>query len=514
MLNTEANCLFHREAGEFYYDKVFGMESNNREVYSELVAPVVKKALDGYNGTVFAYGMTGSGKTYSMQGESNEMGLIDLCVDQIFRHYTTTAQMGAINKVSCSYLEIYNERLYDLLNPEATRYSSLGRHSAPPPEELRIRDDPQFGVKVIGLNEVGVTSAESLVEIISKGDTLRRTSTTDFNARSSRSHAIVLLRLSSKNAPDAPEHVSTLCLCDLAGSEKATLQVERRQEGSFINKSLLALGTVIAKLSKGTTGHIPYRDSKLTRLLQPSLSGNAVISVLCTIHLSSQTFAETVNTLRFASRAKNIAYNVHRIESTEKGSYSDKFVENLIKENEQLRKRVKLSEGQPTSGTENEQIAEVVAENKILSEQLEHQKRLNEERVMEQVMENNEAIQHLLQYTSDPRCQQCVLALEQFGRTSLGRIEEMQSYIMHLEQQLNNKEYAKTLQTVNENQNTSTQRRDEIDELKQSLKSKDTIIKALKSAKNMRDIFDECNRDDLENMPPPLGMPLSKLRNI
>ncbi|QPG76811.1 hypothetical protein FOA43_004205 [Brettanomyces nanus] len=515
MINPEANCVYNRDAGEFFYDSVFTPEIDNTTVYTKSVEPVVSKCLEGFNATVFAYGMTGSGKTYSMQGNLGQIGLIDLCVKQIFRHFDITSQKGAQNKVTCSYLEIYNEKLYDLLNPETGmrfgRLSSLGMHSSGNSKEaLRIRDDPLYGVKVVGLKEVDVSNASSLLRVIRRGESLRTTGGTDYNERSSRSHAIVLIHLFTKNAPDSPETVSTLCLCDLAGSEKAARQLERRQEGSYINKSLLALGTVIAKLSQGSSFHIPYRDSKLTRLLQPSLSGNSIISVLCTIHLSSQTFGETVNTLRFASRAKNVAYNVKRIQNVKSG-YADKYVENLIKENEKLHGEIKqikdeqvTKEELPSSfGKNKEQMAELVAENKILSEQLEHQKRLNEETVMEQVMNNNESLQKLIQIQiqyqiPDSRFEQAVLGLEQFGKTTMMKMEEMKSYILHLEHKLSEKEYNEAMKGKEDEEVAGKM---EIEQLKRALKSKEIIIKALKSTKAMREMFKEPRQinNEIEN---------------
>ncbi|GMF46923.1 unnamed protein product [[Candida] boidinii] len=210
----------------------------------------------------------------------------------------------------------------------------------------------------MGLREIQVETSEELIKVIEGGDSIRRTGGTDFNARSSRSHAVLMIRILCVDGNK--ERFSSLCLCDLAGSEKATTQQERRKEGSFINKSLLALSTVVSKLSQqssqpisssslnsssssSTSGsssnmHIPYRDSKLTRLLQPSLSGNSVVSILCTIHLSQSTYSETLNTLRFAARAKNISLSAKKNEISSlqsmPNSEKDKLVHQLMRENE------------------------------------------------------------------------------------------------------------------------------------------------------------------------------------
>ncbi len=531
--------MYNKDVGEFFYDNVFEPTVDTTTVYLQTVQPIVKKCLQGFNGTVFAYGMTGSGKTFSMQGSHSQIGVIPLCVDEIFDHFNSTSMRGALNKVSCSYLEIYNERLYDLLDPNETfqldrqstsvlrrrpatsmaNPSSRKRHISSSKPELRICNDPVYGIKVVGLSEVEASDAESLMSIIRSGDAMRRTGGTNYNARSSRSHAIVLIHLSSQNAPGMPRTTSTLCLCDLAGSEKVSSKLERRTEGSYINKSLLALGTVISKLSKGSSSHIPYRDSKLTRILQPSLSGSSLISILCTIHLSSYTFSETVNTLRFASRAKNISYRVHRTEQTQ-AKYNDKYVETLIKENEKLTKEIHLLKKKKSKHEQlwpdamgstgilprkyGERTAELVAENKMLSEQLEHQKRLNEESQMEQIVGNNDSLQELVRVQvhydiMDESYTKAITDLDNFGKHCMTKMEEMKSYIMHLEQKLRDLEFKDALKEVKSGSGTTEtvpSNDEEITELKRMLKSKDTIIKALKTANSMKEIFGSSNFND------------------
>ncbi|GME74717.1 unnamed protein product [Ambrosiozyma monospora] len=521
-INTTANTISNFEMGDYSYDHVFEPYVSNNEVYNKVVEPVVSQCMDGYNGTIFAYGMTGSGKTYSMQGYGSEPGLIQLCVSQLFtrlRNYVKnevkTAEPDSV-KVTVSYLEIYNEKLFDLLNPasaDSLRSScggpSYGYGGATPSttgttEELRIREDPVYGVKVTGLTELEVLTADDLLENISKGDTIRRTGGTDFNARSSRSHAVVLIRVHLKDPTNGTSKVSTLSLCDLAGSEKAATQAERRKEGSYINKSLLALSTVISKLSQGSSNHIPYRDSKLTRLLQPALSGNAIVSILCTIHLSAVTLAETTNTLRFASRAKNITVTVRKNEVSGLMD-KDKYIETLLRDNEHQRQEIKtlrakqqqalasagsvsgsvpgtpllsthpLSRNNSTAsnttslastlnpnfmasiaGHENEVYAELIAENKILNEQLEHLKRLNDTDTMNSIISHNEYLQilrQLQQQVSDvvvkdalpesvsTKFEDCVLGLENANKSMLAKMEEMKSYIKHLESLVGVKAY-------------------------------------------------------------------------
>lgn len=291
--------------------------------------------MEGYHGTVFAYGMTGTGKTFSMQGTATSPGVIPLAITDIFSFIRETPHREFLLRVS--YLEIYNEKIHDLLKPPAE--AGVGSASASQPEEIKLREDPKRGVFASPLKEEIVQSPTQLLRVIARGDQSRRTRSTQYNAQSSRSHAVVQIVVesrerapydggkgsNSKRAALLPGgvRVSTLSMIDLAGSERAAENRERRTEGAHINKSLLTLGTVIARLSgdsdnSGTPTdkdgkHLPYRDSKLTRLLQPALSGNSLVSILCTIQLGSAGSVatanghpgETLNTLKFAARAKN-----------------------------------------------------------------------------------------------------------------------------------------------------------------------------------------------------------------
>ena len=286
--------------------------------------------MEGYHGTVFAYGMTGTGKTFSMQGTASSPGVIPLAITDIFSYIRETPSREFLLRVS--YLEIYNERIHDLLSMS----TNGGVGGAVVQEEIKLREDSKRGVYATPLKEEIVQSPTQLLRVIARGDQARRTASTQFNSRSSRSHAVVQIVVESRErSPGAATttadnkrsgllpggvRVSTLSLIDLAGSEKAAETKERRQEGSHINKSLLTLGTVIAKISEHKDSksdkegkHLPYRDSKLTRLLQGALSGNSLVSILCTISTGSTGGAaaanthtnETLNTLKFASRAKN-----------------------------------------------------------------------------------------------------------------------------------------------------------------------------------------------------------------
>jgi centromeric protein E len=317
-------------------DHVFTPNDRNHKVYDACAKRLVRRVMEGYHGTVFAYGMTGTGKTFSMQGTASSPGVIPLAITDIFSYIRETPHREFLLRVS--YLEIYNERIHDLLSVPVTSGAGIPG-GAMQQEEIKLREDSKRGVYATPLKEEIVQSPTQLLRVIARGDLARRTSSTQFNARSSRSHAVVQIVVESREritgtglgrdgkrstgAPPSGVRVSTLSLIDLAGSERAAESKERRQEGAHINKSLLTLGTVIARLSGGKDKagkptdkdgrHLPYRDSKLTRLLQPALSGNSLISILCTIQVGSSGssavpgshVAETLNTLKFAARARN-----------------------------------------------------------------------------------------------------------------------------------------------------------------------------------------------------------------
>ncbi|KAL9098909.1 MAG: hypothetical protein Q9163_005519 [Psora crenata] len=319
-----------REGGDYYYDNVFAPHDKNHKVYDASAKRLVRRVMEGYHGTVFAYGMTGTGKTFSMQGTRDSPGVIPLAITDIFSYIRETPHREFLLRVS--YLEIYNEKIHDLLTPPAA-----GGIGAPQQEEIKLREDSKRGVFASPLKEEIVQSPTQLLRVIARGDQSRKTRSTQFNAQSSRSHAVVQIVVESRERAPVGKgcnekraallpggvRVSTLSMIDLAGSERAADNKERRTEGAHINKSLLTLGTVIAKLSgdKDSNGnptdkdgkHLPYRDSKLTRLLQPALSGNSLVSILCTIQIGSAGSVvtasghtgETLNTLKFAARAKN-----------------------------------------------------------------------------------------------------------------------------------------------------------------------------------------------------------------
>ncbi|KAM1763685.1 hypothetical protein ACFX14_003012 [Malus domestica] len=283
----------YNPATAYAFDRVFGQHANSQEVYEVAAKPVVKAAMEGVNGTVFAYGVTSSGKTHTMHGDQNAPGIIPLAIKDVFSIIQDTPGREFLLRVS--YLEIYNEVINDLLDPTG--------------QNLRVREDSQ-GTYVEGIKEEVVLSPGHALSFIAAGEEHRHVGSNNFNLLSSRSHTIFTLMIESSAHGDEYDGVifSQLNLIDLAGSESSKTETTglRRKEGSYINKSLLTLGTVIGKLSEGKASHVPYRDSKLTRLLQSSLGGHGHVSLICTVTPASSSMEETHNTLKFASRAKRV----------------------------------------------------------------------------------------------------------------------------------------------------------------------------------------------------------------
>ncbi|KAK8316299.1 hypothetical protein V6Z12_A13G033900 [Gossypium hirsutum] len=317
----------YNPATAYAFDRVFGSHATSQEVYEIAAKPVVKAAMEGVNGTVFAYGVTSSGKTHTMHGDHNAPGIIPLAIKDVFSIIQDTPGREFLLRVS--YLEIYNEVINDLLDPTG--------------QNLRVREDAQ-GTYVEGIKEEVVLSPGHALSFIAAGEEHRHVGSNNFNLFSSRSHTIFTLMIESSAHGDDYDGVvfSQLNLIDLAGSESSKTETTglRRKEGSYINKSLLTLGTVIGKLSEGKASHVPYRDSKLTRLLQSSLSGHGHVSLICTVTPASSNMEETHNTLKFASRAKHVEIYASRNKIIDEKSLIKKYqkeISVLKQELDQLR---------------------------------------------------------------------------------------------------------------------------------------------------------------------------------
>ncbi|KAL4778965.1 P-loop containing nucleoside triphosphate hydrolase protein [Aspergillus varians] len=297
--NEETCAINSKEAaGSFTFDRVFPMDSRQADVFNFSIAPTVDDILNGYNGTVFAYGQTGAGKSYTMMGsdidDDEGKGIIPRIIEQIFASILTSPS-NIEYTVRVSYMEIYMERIRDLLVP----------HN----DNLPVHEEKSRGVYVKGLLEVYVSSVQEVYEVMRRGGNSRAVAATNMNQESSRSHSIFVVTITQKNLETGSAKSGQLFLVDLAGSEKVGktgASGQTLEEAKKINKSLSALGMVINALTDGKSTHIPYRDSKLTRILQESLGGNSRTTLIINCSPSSYNDAETVSTLRFGVRAKAI----------------------------------------------------------------------------------------------------------------------------------------------------------------------------------------------------------------
>lgn len=291
------------------YQNVYQNETTS-DIYEKAIKTVIIDLLDGKNATVFAYGQTGSGKTHTMLGNNSEPGLIRLTIKEIIEK----------EEIEMSYLEIYNENIFDLTdyNKSVKVYGS------------------NSNFQLSNLARIPIQTMEEAMNIIKECEERRRVSHTEFNERSSRSHTVFQIHL--KNG-------KSLSLIDLAGSEKASDSLERRKEGAFINRSLLALGSVINKLVSNE--YVNFRDSKLTRILQQSLDGSSNVVSLCMISPDKRCVAESINTLKFAARLSKVELKQrHDIEEMKN---NDQFVCIKCKENDKIKfkeesKKIKFEE--------------------------------------------------------------------------------------------------------------------------------------------------------------------------
>lgn len=291
----------------FKYDYVGDEDVSQEELFESIGKPIASSCLCGYNGSIFAYGQTGSGKTYTIMGAFSDAtlnfqyrGILPRCLEYIFAAIKREIKKNSVIQylVKCSFLEIYNEQINDLLSPEQ--------------RNLQIREDIKKGAYVENLQEETVSTFDDTFEVMEKGVKNRHIGSTSMNKESSRSHSVFTLQIESKEKREDVWNFknSFFHLIDLAGSERQKLTEafgDRLKEAGMINKSLSSLGNVInslVEISEGKSRHVPYRDSKLTFLLKDSLGGNSKTCIIANISPSCMSYGETLSTLRFAERAK------------------------------------------------------------------------------------------------------------------------------------------------------------------------------------------------------------------
>ncbi|XP_045915972.1 centromere-associated protein E [Micropterus dolomieu] len=339
----------------FSFDRVFTAAETTNHLYQEIAKPLVVSTVEGYNGTIFAYGQTSSGKTFTMMGSDRIPGVIPLAVEDVFQTIKTCPKKEFLLRVS--YMEIYNETVTDLLVDSWKR------------KPLEVREAINKNIYVADLTEELVTSPAQALAWIRKGEKNRHYGKTKMNQRSSRSHTIFRMILESRERSDPASGenadgviiVSHLNLVDLAGSERASqtgAEGTRFKEGCNINRSLFTLGQVIKKLTdEGQKGFTNYRDSKLTRILQNSLGGNAKTVIICTI--TPVTVDETLSTLQFASTAKKMKNDPHVTEVSDDGALLKRYRNEIV----DLKRRLhEVSSVTQTTATEKEVLSQLLQE--------------------------------------------------------------------------------------------------------------------------------------------------------
>ncbi|KAL9919930.1 kinesin heavy chain 73 isoform 4-T13 [Glossina fuscipes fuscipes] len=328
---------------------------------------ILDNAFQGYNACIFAYGQTGSGKSYTMMGTQEYKGIIPRLCDNLFLAIANKSSQDLMYKVEVSYMEIYNEKVHDLLDPKPNKQS------------LKVREHNVLGPYVDGLSQLAVTSYQDIDNLMTEGNKSRTVAATNMNAESSRSHAVfsvVLTQiLTDQSTGVSGEKVSRMSLVDLAGSERAVKTGavgERLKEGSNINKSLTTLGLVISKLADQSNSKkhcndkfVPYRDSVLTWLLKDNLGGNSRTVMVATISPSADNYEETLSTLRYADRAKRIVN--HAVVNEDPNA---RIIRELRLEVETLRNMLKHATGSPVGDIQRVDIHDKLAESENLMKQI------------------------------------------------------------------------------------------------------------------------------------------------
>lgn len=475
----------------FSFDSVYDWNSTQQDIYEETVRPLVSSVLDGFNGTIFAYGQTGTGKTYTMEGlkkDAQKRGIIPRSFEQIFTHISRSENIQYL--VRASYLEIYQEEIRDLLHQD----QSL---------RFELKEKPDTGVFVKDLSSSVCKNAEEIQQLMNLGNQNRTIGATNMNEHSSRSHAIFIITIEMGDSYGI--RVGRLNLVDLAGSErqsKTGSSGERLKEASKINLSLSALGNVISALVDGKTSHVPYRDSKLTRLLQDSLGGNSKTIMVANIGPASYNYDETLTTLRYANRAKNIK-NKPRINEDPKDALLRQYQEEILRLKEKLaqkgpgqrkkrkpKKKLEDETIESESETEdshedNNKVSE--SDKKLIAEQLKAEK-LEAENLVQRIKELESKMlcggKNIIDHTNEQQ-----LALEQRAI----EIAERKKREVEMQQKLEDQE----LTTVGVRE-TFTTLQQEVDVKSRKLRKYYAKLQVLKQ--DLDDVTNEYNRDrrDLE----------------
>jgi kinesin family protein 18/19 len=472
-----------RKEHSFAFNEVFTEEFSNQDVYNHAVAPLVEVLVQGYHSTCFAYGMTSAGKTHTMLGDmylstAFEPGIVFLSVNNTFELLRRSHNLSS---VKLSYLEIYNEHVRDLLNTEGN--------------DLMIVEDPIRGIVVPELTEYNVSDIEQVKELILQGNSKRTMAPTGANQFSTRSHAVLQITVEQKPRDRKIVEevlVSKLSLIDLAGSERASVTENRGQrmvEGANINRSLLALGNCINILSdsrkKGQ--FVPYRDSKLTRLLKDSLGGNTKTVMIACVSPARLAIEETLNTLKYAERArkikKKVVRNVNEVEA-HVSEYQD-IIKSLRNEVEYLKTQLSR-QGHESNAVEDlsEEFYKSQAEKRALEQELK-----NEHKAIES-LPNSQTVEQLSQillnnFEEHWEIKQSIREIDNLNEANKVKIKSLLSQIEKCRQKGDNsmiEPMKQELTCANENVRENEEMRNELlEHLYTNLKQKSELQRALAS---------------------------------
>ncbi|XXG49009.1 hypothetical protein AAC387_Pa02g3307 [Persea americana] len=382
---------------KYCFDHAFGPECTNTDVYRNSISSTIAGVVQGLNATIFAYGSTGSGKTYTMAGTQKDPGLMVLSLHTIFDLIKKNNTSDSF-EVTCSYLEVYNEVIYDLLE------KSTGH--------LELREDPDQGITVAGLRCIKVHSADKILELLNLGNSRRKTESTESNVTSSRSHAVLEITVKRRRKNQYRSQIlrGKLALVDLAGSERASETNsggQKLRDGANINRSLLALANCInalGKQQKKGLAYVPYRNSKLTRILKDGLSGNSQTIMVATISPADNQYHHTVNTLKYADRAKEIRTHVQKNIGTVDTHVADyqRMIDNLQIEVCRLRKELAEKDSQLSVTAEKAVDDELSWLNVLSHETSENvQERINLQKALFELEETNLRNRNELQHLDD-----------------------------------------------------------------------------------------------------------------
>ncbi|CAA6657620.1 unnamed protein product [Spirodela intermedia] len=374
----------------YSFDHAFGPECTNTDVY-KCISSTIDGVVQGLNATVFAYGATGSGKTYTMVGTHNDPGLMVLSLHTIFDLIKKDESSDEF-EVSCSYLEVYNEVFF---------------------LHLELREDPEKGIVVAGLRTIKVQSADKILELLNIGNSRRKTESTEANATSSRSHAVLEITVKRKQRNNYRTQVlrGKLALVDLAGSERASETQnagQKLRDGANINRSLLALANCInalGKQHKKGLAYVPYRNSKLTRILKDGLSGNSQTVMVATVSPADGQYHHTVNTLKYADRAKEIKTHIQKNIGPIDTHITDyeRMIDNLQVEVCRLKKELAEKESQlckkPAEKTADDELSWLNFLSRETSENV--QERINLQKALLELEETNLRNRIELQHLDD-----------------------------------------------------------------------------------------------------------------